>query len=265
MNNQPRTIHSHTPINEYEAIMVTMPHEEPEMPSAELMALRDRVGEFIEMLEPRLQWIINGIMNEGKSLQDIAEELAFTKTHIWRLRNQAFEELRNLMSTDTTIRKAVRMADTWEQSATQWVTYLAGTGNDPIVIEDMEAYLDAIIDINESAIQTNNLETLYMRLAERTIALLRKYNHWDTGQMISLMCRKHHDYGNEGMARFGVYGCTMRIYDKAARYKNLYERDAAFESTHDTLVDIVGYCIIALMILDDTFELELGEHYGKEA
>ena len=242
--------------------MVTMPHEEPVTPSNSLIELRERVGEYIEMLEPRLQWIIHGIMNEGKSLQEIAEELAFTKTHIWRLRNQALEQLKELMSTDTTIRKAVRMADTWEQSATQWVTYLASTGNDPITIEDMEAYLDAIIDINESGIQTTNLDTLYVRLAERTIALLRKYNHWDSGEMISLMCRKHHDYGNEGMARFGVYGCTMRIYDKAARYKNLYERDAAFESTHDTLVDIVGYCVIALMILDGTFELELGEQYG---
>lgn len=246
--------------------MVTMPHEEPETTSDNLMLLRDKVGEYIEMLDPRLQWIIHGIMNEGKSLQEIAEELAFTKTHIWRLRNQAFEQLRELMSTDTTIRKAVRMADTWEQSASQWVTYLSAEHNlgTNFTIEDMEAYVDAMIDINESGIQTNNLELLYMRLAQQTITLLRKYNSWDSGKMVSTLCGKHHDYGNAGMNRFGVFGCTVRIYDKVTRYKNLYERDATFESTHDTLWDIVGYCVMALMVLDGTFELESGETHGTE-
>jgi hypothetical protein len=34
------------------------------------------------------------------------------------------------------------------------------------------------------------------------------------------------------------------------------------ETIEDTLLDIVGYCVIGLMVLDDTFKLELGEHFG---
>lgn len=266
MNKQPVTTSTYTPINEYDALMVTMPHEEPVTPSNNLIELRERVGEYIEMLEPRLQWIIHGIMNEGKSLQEIAEELAFTKTHIWRLRNQALEQLKELMSTDTTIRKAVRIANTWEQSASQWVTYMSGTPDISSApsIEDMEAYVDAMIDIHQAGIETKNLELLYMRLGQQAIAMLRKYNHWDSGKMLSTLCGKHHDYGNAGMNRFGVYGCTVRIYDKVTRYRNLYERDATFESTYDTLWDIVGYSVMALMVLDGTFELESGDTDGTE-
>ena len=264
MTKQPRTTADHQPDNEYEAMMSAMPFHEPEMPSENLMELRDRVAEYVEQLEPRLQWIINGIISEGKSLQDIAEELAYTKTHIWRLRNQAFEELRNLMSADTVIRKAVRMAETWDQSAAQWVSYLASSGeiNEPITYEDLDAYMEVIVDIVNNDIETINLELLYGRIAQRTILLLRKMEAWDTGEMIATLCSKQHDYGHGNINRFGLKGITVRLSDKIERYKNLEGREAKNESTCDTLVDIVGYCVVALMYLDETFQLELGEDYG---
>lgn len=263
MTKQPRTTADHAPINEYDALMSTMPHEEPYDFQDGLMDLRDRVAHYLEQLDPRLQWIVNGIINEGKSLQDIADEMSFTKTHIWRLRNQAFEELRKIMSTDTTIRKAVRMADSWEQSATQWCMHLSSESAhaDPINIEDMESFRDVISDIVENDIKTHNLELLYARLAQDTIALLREMETWDTGHMIWTLCNKQHDYGHGNIMRFGIYGVTVRLSDKVERYKNLAGREAKNESTHDTLLDIVGYCVIALMLLDGTFELELGEDY----
>lgn len=168
------------------------------------------------------------------------------------------------MSADTVIRKAVRMADTWDQSAMQWISYLASNHghNDPITIEDMEAYMDAIVDIVNNNIETVNLELLYMRIAQHTIALLRKMELWDTGEMVHTLCSKQHDYGHGNINRFGLPGITVRLSDKIERYKNLYGREAMNESTHDTLLDIVGYCVVALMYLDETFQLELGDDYG---
>lgn len=78
----------------------------------------------------------------------------------------------------------------------------------------------------------------------------------------NLIAAKQHDYGHGNIDRFGLLGIVVRISDKLARLENLYARtefddQATFESIADTWDDIVGYCIIALMVLDDTFKLPL--------
>jgi hypothetical protein len=85
---------------------------------------------------------------------------------------------------------------------------------------------------------------------------------WDTGEMISTLCSKQHDYGHGNINRFGLVGVVVRLSDKVERYKNLEGRKAENESTYDTLLDIVGYSVIALMLLDETFNLNLGDNYG---
>lgn len=253
-----------------------MPFDEPEVPQENLMELRDRVADCVERLPGRLKWVVNGIVNEGKSLQDIADELSFTKTHIWRLRNQAFEQLKEMMMTDTVIRKQIRAAETWSQSAAQWVIYLTSQESQHVyeekdidgdsiseTLDSMEAYMDAITDIVENNTPTVNLELLYQRLACSSIYILRNAGKWDSGVMLSLLCSKQHDYGNTAITRFGQFGVVVRLYDKVARYRNLYTKNAANESTYDTLIDIVGYCVIALMLMDETFNLELGDHVGN--
>lgn len=262
MVRQTFTTADRNPSNDIEAIMVAMPHEEPYAPREGLEELRDTVDQHVALLSPREQWIINGIINENKSLQDIADELGFTKTHIWRLRNQAFEKLRRTMETDMTIRKAVRMAETWEQSASQWLTHVSmpEPGLNPITIEDLEAYRDAASDIIMEDIETVNLPLLFMRIAAGTIARIRRDSMWDTGMMLVTLCGKQHDYGHENINRYGMTGLIIRLSDKIERYKNLMSKNAEAinESTHDTLVDIVGYSIVALMFLDGTFQLDLG-------
>ena len=44
------------------------------------------------------------------------------------------------------------------------------------------------------------------------------------------------------------------------RLIKLKSKQARNESAVDTLRDIVGYCVIALMLHDETFNLELGSH-----
>jgi AcrR family transcriptional regulator len=259
-----RTTGDRAPENDYEALMQAIPFEEPQQTSESLMVLRETVAQYVDDLDPRSLWIVNACISEGKSLQAIADELGMTKTHVWRLRNQAFETLRIAMSTDTTIRKSVRFAETWEQSATQWVMYLAGDNEmEPITADTMIEYRDSMAETIELGDTMNRVvEAMASNLAKQTINLLRMQEQWDTGEMISTLCSKQHDYGHGNINRFGLVGVVVRLSDKVERYKNLQGRKAENESTYDTLLDIVGYCVVALMLLDETFNLNLGDDYG---
>jgi len=62
-------------------------------------------------------------------------------------------------------------------------------------------------------------------------------------------------------------GVLVRLSDKVERLINLKSKKskAQNESVIDTLRDIVGYCVIALMLNDETFNLDLGDNYANES
>lgn len=70
---------------------------------------------------------------------------------------------------------------------------------------------------------------------------------------------KQRDYGHGNILRFGLAGVVVRMADKIERMKNLVRTGAEpnNESIDDTALDIVGYCLIAVMLLGGTFTLEL--------
>lgn len=79
------------------------------------------------------------------------------------------------------------------------------------------------------------------------------------------LAQKQHDYGHDNIdggpgKGFGVRGILVRMSDKKARLDNLYRRgvrNALFETIEDTWLDLFGYSIIALMLLNNTFRLPL--------
>lgn len=79
-------------------------------------------------------------------------------------------------------------------------------------------------------------------------------------EIVSTIVRKQEDYGPNNIRRspFGpLQGLTVRLYDKIARLANLSQgRKPQNESLRDTFIDIAGYGIIGLMILDETFPKE---------
>ena len=244
----------------YEAIMMAAPHEEIDDEQWDRMEMKEIISDYMYELDPRELWIINAIMSENKSLQNIADELSFTKTHVWRLRNQAFAKLRALMSQDTKIRKKIQMASTWEESATQWMMAIADTdGQRPSSI----AYMEDVLEYLRQAVlaDTEPRSDSFLILAKRTVALARELDEWDTGEMLSMVIGKQRDYGHGNINSFGLIGIVVRLSDKIERYKNLMlkKREPSHESLVDTIHDIVGYCLIALMFLDGTFQLKLGE------
>ena len=82
---------------------------------------------------------------------------------------------------------------------------------------------------------------------------------WDKNEMLELLCSKQHDYGHGNILSFGTVGVAVRMSDKVARLANLTSKDvdAVNESLLDTWRDIVGYAVIAGMLLVGTFELHL--------
>lgn len=85
-----------------------------------------------------------------------------------------------------------------------------------------------------------------------------------------ILIRKQKDYGPENIMKFGVVGIIVRLFDKVARLNNLLlkthgnvkeaisSNSVQGESLIDTLIDIVGYCSIALMITEND------DHYGNK-
>jgi len=72
-----------------------------------------------------------------------------------------------------------------------------------------------------------------------------------------LLIKKQHDYGKQNILDFGEYGILVRSNDKFARLKNLYnnKKSPQNESIRDNWLDIAGYAILALMLIDKEFGL----------
>ena len=71
--------------------------------------------------------------------------------------------------------------------------------------------------------------------------------------IVPFIAMKQHDYGHMNIQRFGLDGILVRLHDKLARLENLETKhydastDALCEAKEDTIVDIIGYSIIACM------------------
>lgn len=74
-----------------------------------------------------------------------------------------------------------------------------------------------------------------------------------------LLLKKHKDYGPKNISQSPggpVNGLRVRMHDKLARINNLYETRSTpgNESLRDSFIDLANYAIIALMVLDRTWD-----------
>jgi len=68
-----------------------------------------------------------------------------------------------------------------------------------------------------------------------------------------LLSKKNNDYGDDNLLGDGLYGIAIRLGDKINRIKNLCKKDKpeVDESIRDTLIDICGYSLNAIRLLDE--------------
>lgn len=83
------------------------------------------------------------------------------------------------------------------------------------------------------------------------------------------VAKKQMDYGPSNIAKFGIYGLIVRMHDKIGRLRNLVEtsktNNVKDETVYDTLVDLVGYCTVAYLWINDWFLLPLDREYTFKA
>lgn len=144
---------------------------------------------------------------------------------------------------------------TWEEAARaasesmglDWWATAAFVANAPMMY---------VVRIDEHLAQQQ-----YGFLAREAVRGLRAYGRadFDVDRLVDMLAAKQHDYGHNNILRYGVGGVQVRISDKVCRLKNLLGRgkNANHEAVEDSFVDIVGYCVIAVMLQDDTFHLPL--------
>lgn len=78
-----------------------------------------------------------------------------------------------------------------------------------------------------------------------------------------ILLRKNKDYGDNNLLRHGEFGLLVRMSDKLARLENLIQRedrapDVKDETLEDTLLDLIGYSVNYLRLLDE------GKFNGKK-
>ncbi len=74
-------------------------------------------------------------------------------------------------------------------------------------------------------------------------------------EIVCLLVKKDSDYGSNNLKKFGLFGILVRLSDKLERLNNLVGKNSigqakCDETIRDTFIDIAGYAINAIRLLD---------------
>ena len=151
---------------------------------------------------------------------------------------------------------------TWEEAARRAADKILEA--DPKVYEgwDLKHYLHGLAE-HGSTWPTQSWGEIGM-LALKASTRTGLVGH-DLNEVVKTVISKQHDYGHQNILAYGMDGVCVRLSDKWARIQNLEKKgvDAQNESLLDSYLDLVGYCIIAIMLCEGTFELPLEEDLPK--
>lgn len=163
----------------------------------------------------------------------------------------------------------------WEKAARDAANVIKGLSG-PWTITTVESFMevmkgemdDVIVsyynDHPSNKLFPTSLECHLGTIADCALRILERRMGINTSvwmdKVVLLVAKKQHDYGHLNITRFGIRGLLVRLHDKYARLANLFDKDfdpEVEESVEDTLLDVVGYCLIGIMLDRGTFTLEL--------
>jgi hypothetical protein len=77
--------------------------------------------------------------------------------------------------------------------------------------------------------------------------------------------KKQKDYGPSNILRFGLNGLIIRMHDKIGRLENLFNNNLnpENESIKDNLLDVIGYSVLSIMWINQTFLLPMSANTAK--
>jgi predicted DNA-binding protein (UPF0251 family) len=249
------------PINEFDALLRTAPGDSPDVTVAELQELREVIAEAIEGLSDEHRFVIDAINSERLSYSELAQRMGISKTTAHTRMQSAMAALRTPLLSHPLIRGRIRMFSTWNDAARAATHSLAPAGHmdDVTAIATIGRKMEKLrAMVNAQEVDLHSAVAAMRTIGVCAAHMLDNRGAWSVDDMVALLCRKQHDYGHGNINAFGIIGLVVRLSDKVARYVNLEGKTSAYaEPALDAIVDMVGYAVIALMLEQETFNLEL--------
>lgn len=219
----------------------------------------DAVINGIKKLPPQSQECLEAIFYERIPYSRLGERLGCSKPHAWRLAQKAMNELREILINNPSINERYKMFNNWQEAC--WAQLEDVNEGRAIMTSDgglnkLQSLLITYVDEKGDPFAPDVRE-LFTSIALYAISHCRGSDKWDLNAVHELLCKKQADYGHENILAFGDIGICVRMSDKIARIKNLRNKNAMNESIEDSWIDLLGYAIIGLMLLSNTFQLEL--------
>lgn len=90
--------HKVEPANEWEALMQTIPHQEPETNLDDTFLIREDIANAICQLSEQQQRIFEGLFIERATQSELASELGVARATICRERDRAIVRLQEILS-----------------------------------------------------------------------------------------------------------------------------------------------------------------------
>jgi RNA polymerase sigma factor (sigma-70 family) len=273
------TIAYQAPVNFFDALMRTAPGDSPEQTLDERQELREAVVDAMEQLDEQDRFILEAIHAERLSITQLAERLGLERSgHVHRIVKRAEERLRTQLVLSPIIRERISMTTpqlppaelvvpprTWDEAARRIVISLAPL--EPLMEQHtcvtlINRKIELVRDlVNGGHVGTRPLGGPIVTIGVAAANLLAHKGLWDVDEIVALLCRKQHDYGHGNILSFAQVGVAVRLSDKVARFTNLTSKGVAgaAEPLEDALLDMVGYAVIAQMLMDGTFTLNLDD------
>lgn len=244
--------------------MASVLQREPSHVSNELV---DAVQECIEKLGERDRWIIRAVYVWGSSYSQLADMMGYrSKDSSHKATSKALANLKMILEIHPVIirlrnkEQYRNMEQTWADASWQKIRAISKATKGEFMPEIFNLGFGRMGRMVRDG-EFDTLADVCWGIASEAVRGLDELGQWDEEKMQDILCAKQHDYGHENINAFGMVGIAVRLSDKIARYNNLSKTDSgnkvSGETLIDTLVDMVGYGIIASMHDDGTFQLPL--------
>ena len=132
--------------------------------------------------------------------------------------------------------------------------------------QTIDSYIDSKAYLDTGGAMTQEHKNRWASLSANAFCIAKTFDSTyllTASEILNTVIKKQRDYGHKNISKFGITGLVIRVHDKVARVENLMQKEnqanaVIGETMLDTLMDIIGYSIIAYMWLNNTFMYDLG-------
>lgn len=233
--------------------------------------VRNAVHEAIQKLSPKYRFVIEAVYVWGYSYSELADMMGYnSKGAPHYILRCAERNLGSILESDPRINRMMKgeqnmvEQNNWTDGAWKHLRYFDRCSKVHSYDETIYSYYFKELGSTVKTLSSDQssewrIYDLCTQIGAEAARGLAGIGQWDMESMLDILARKQHDYGHDNINAFGIVGVAVRISDKIARFNNLTNKGASAqnESLVDTLVDMVGYAVIARMLEDGTFDLPL--------